>query len=97
MNTKPTPAVKPLLNKDLLGEPRHNKWNYRQAIGMLTYLQGTTRPDIFMTVHQCARYSYRRRCRWAQHRFASRLRAQNRTVAKPRATHPTTKMFMRVR
>ena len=25
MNTKPTPAVKPLINKDLQGEPRHNK------------------------------------------------------------------------
>ena len=24
---------------------------------MLTYLQGTTRPDIFMAVHQCARFS----------------------------------------
>ena len=24
---------------------------------MLTYLQGTTRPDIAMAVHQCARFS----------------------------------------
>ena len=56
-NTRPTPAVKPLLCKDLLGEKRKHKWNYRQAIGMLTYLQGTTRPDIAMAVHQCARYS----------------------------------------
>ena len=56
-NTKPTPAVKPLLNKDLKGENRKNNWNYRTAIGMLTYLQGTSRPDISMAVHQCARFS----------------------------------------
>jgi len=57
-NTRPTPAVKPLLHKDdLNGVPRMNSWNYRTAIGMLTYLQGTTRPDISMAVHQCARFS----------------------------------------
>ena len=56
-NSKPTPAVRPLLNKDLNGENRKNSWNYRTAIGMLTYLQGTTRPDVSMPVHQCARFS----------------------------------------
>ena len=56
-NTRPTPAVKPLLHKDTNGIPRNNSWNYRTAIGMLTYLQGTSRPDISMAVHQCARFS----------------------------------------
>ena len=56
-NTKPTPAVKPLLNKDLRGEKRKNNWSYRTAIGMLIYLQGTTRPDILIAVHPCARFS----------------------------------------
>ena len=56
-NTKPTPAVKPLLCKNLSGEERKHRWNDRKAIGMLTYLQGTTRPDIAMAVHHCARFS----------------------------------------
>ena len=56
-NTKPTPAVKPLLNKDIKGENRKNDWSYCTAIGMLTYLQGTTRADISMAVHQCTRFS----------------------------------------
>ena len=56
-NINPTSAIKLLLNKDLKGENRKNKWNYRTAIGMLTYLQGTTRPDISMAVHQCVRFS----------------------------------------
>ena len=56
-NTKPTPVTKPLLHKDVEGESRHNCWSYRKAIGMLTYLQGTSRPDISMAVHQCARFS----------------------------------------
>ena len=51
------PAGKELLYKDSDGEDRKHEFNYRQAIGMLTYLQGTSRPDIAMPVHQCARFS----------------------------------------
>ena len=57
INIKSTPAIKPLLYKDLEGLKRKHSWNYRQAIGMLTYLQGTTRPDISMATHQAARFS----------------------------------------
>ena len=52
-----TPAGYPLLSKDDSGpEPKAN-WKYRGLIGMLGYLQGTTRPDISMATHQCARFS----------------------------------------
>ena len=39
------------------GVARKYDWNYRAAIGMLTYLTGSVRPDIAMAVHQCARFS----------------------------------------
>jgi hypothetical protein len=55
-NTKSTPVGKPLLHKDLEGKPRKETWNYRTAVGMLTYLQGNTRPEISMSVHQTARF-----------------------------------------
>jgi hypothetical protein len=55
-NSKTTPASKPLLWKDLLGLVRKHSWNYRQAVGMLTYMQGTSRPEIAFAVHQAARF-----------------------------------------
>ena len=35
---------------------RKYSWNYRQAIGILTYLQGTSIWDISMATHQAARF-----------------------------------------
>ena len=52
-----TPVIKPLLYKDSNGKPRIKNWNYRSLAGILTYLQGTTLPDILMVVHQYARFS----------------------------------------
>jgi hypothetical protein len=40
-NKHETPVGKPLLNKDLNGFPRKYIWEYRGAIGMLTYLTGS--------------------------------------------------------
>jgi hypothetical protein len=48
--SKITPVGKPLLNKDLKGKPCKKAWKYRTAIGMLTYLQGNTRPEISMAL-----------------------------------------------
>ena len=56
-NTKLTPVGKPLLHKDLYGKPRKETWNYRTAVGMFTYLQGNSRPEMSMAVHQTARFS----------------------------------------
>ena len=55
--TNNTPAGYPLLNKDENGPARKTSWKYRGIIGMLGYLQGTTRPDIEMATHQCARFN----------------------------------------
>ena len=55
-NEKFTPAASQILNKDVSGKPRKRTWNYRTAVGMLSYLQNQTRPDILMPVHQTARF-----------------------------------------
>ena len=55
--TNNAPAGYPLLNKKENGPARKASWKYRGIIGMLGYLQGTTRPDIAMATHQCARFN----------------------------------------
>ena len=55
--TNNTPARYPLLNKDENVPARKASWKYRGIIGMLGYLQGTTRTDIAMATHQCARFN----------------------------------------
>ena len=55
MYCKLTPSTG-TLHKDEDGQDRKDNWNYRSVIGMLNYLANTTRPDIMMAVHQCARF-----------------------------------------
>ena len=45
-----------VLDKDPDGEPRRQSWNYRSAVGCLSYLQAMIRPDITFAVQQCARF-----------------------------------------
>jgi hypothetical protein len=56
-NNKFTPAAAQILNKDLQGKPRKKTWKYMTAVGMMSYLQAHSRPDISMPVHQTARFS----------------------------------------
>ena len=50
--TNNAPAGYQILNKDENGPARKASWKYRSIIGMIGYLQGTTRPDIAMATHQ---------------------------------------------
>jgi hypothetical protein len=52
-----TPVGKPLLHCDLDGVPRKHPWLYCGAVGMLSYLGNSIRPEIQMAVHQTARFS----------------------------------------
>ena len=56
-NKRDVPVIGPLLGRDESGPDRKHEWHYRSAIGMLGYLQTSTRPDISMAVHQCARFN----------------------------------------
>jgi histone deacetylase 1/2 len=56
-NSTSTPVPKGLLHRDLDGKARKYTWKYRTAVGMLSYLQNTSRAEISMAVHQTARFS----------------------------------------
>ena len=52
-----TPAcASKLLDDDLDGLLHLSNWNYRSAVGALSYLQAMVRPDITTPVQQCARF-----------------------------------------
>jgi hypothetical protein len=59
-NTKTKDKAAPsstILRRDLDGEPFREKWDYRSIIGMLNFLEKSTRPEIAYAVHQCARFA----------------------------------------
>ena len=53
LNSTETIAGKPLLHQVEYSLGRKCIWNYRAAVGILSYLQGSARPEIPMSVHQC--------------------------------------------
>ena len=46
-----------ILTKGEDGIGRKHECHYCSVIGQMNYLDGTTRPDIHFSVHQCAKYS----------------------------------------
>ena len=57
-NPKSTPAVtSTLLHKDTDGPGMQPEFHYRSIIGKLNFLEKSTRLDISISVHQCARFS----------------------------------------
>ena len=57
-NSKKTPAVPTnLLHKDTEGEEMTPEFHYRSVIGKLNFLEKSMRPDISVSVHQCARFA----------------------------------------
>ena len=55
-NSNLTSVGKPILHKDLYGKPCKEAWNYRTEVGMLKYFQDDRRPEMYMAVHQTARF-----------------------------------------
>jgi hypothetical protein len=45
-----------LVTLSLEGKPRNKDWKYHTAIGILTYLQGNTHPEISMATHQLVQF-----------------------------------------
>ena len=57
-NHKSTPALtSKLLHKDTDGQEMAPEFHYRSVIGKLNFLEKSTRPDISVSVHQCARFT----------------------------------------
>ena len=55
-NKSATPVAKGLLHRYLESKPRKLSWKYITAVGILSYLQGHTQPDISMAVNQTDRF-----------------------------------------
>ena len=51
-----TPATT-VLQPNQQDTPRLHSWNYRSAVGCLSYLQAMIRPDITFAVQQCSRFN----------------------------------------
>ena len=57
-NPKNTPSITTkLLHKDANGRDMTPDFHYRSVIGKLNFLEKSTRPDISVSMHQCARFA----------------------------------------
>ena len=57
-NPKSTPSITTkLLHKDANGTEMTPDFHYHSVIGKLNFLEKSTRPDISVSVHQCARFT----------------------------------------
>ena len=63
-NLKNMPSITSmLLHKDVDGPDMTPEFHYRSVIGKLNFLEKSTRPDISVSVHQCARFTeHPKRC-----------------------------------
>ena len=63
-NSKTTPAItSKVLHKDADGTDMTPEFHYRSVIGKLNFLEKSTRPDISVSVHQCAQFTeHPKRC-----------------------------------
>jgi hypothetical protein len=56
--SKPTPAPGgQILERDIDAEAMNDEFHYRSVIGKSNFLEKSTRPDIAVAVHSCARFS----------------------------------------
>jgi hypothetical protein len=56
--SKPTPApCGQLLERERDTEAKEDNFHYRSVIGKASFLEKSTRPDIAVAVHQCAKFS----------------------------------------
>ena len=57
-SSKETPALSSIvMDRDLHLPPMNPDFDYPSIIGMLNFLEKSTRPELAFTVHQCARFS----------------------------------------
>ena len=68
VKTFDTPAdSNKILQRDSNGKPRKHAWNYRAAVGALSYLQSMSRPDLTYCTHQAARFSNEQKLSHEEH------------------------------
>jgi hypothetical protein len=88
--SKPTPALGgQVLERENDAEPMNDDFHYRSVIGKANFLEKSTRPDIAVAVHQCARFSW---CWFLERALAMRMEMSRRWLSSCRL-RPTSKVL----